>query len=371
MKKIYFILLVLAFLMSTRISTIACFSSDFARQVPQTALQALSKPVSFWVGENQTTEALSQASRLMVNTTTMSPDIPPIVGISSPVSFSVPEPVPSKITEVNTKSIHDALATEIPVSKKNNRNSFALIIGNEDYNSFQAGLSAEANVDFALNDARLFKEYTIKTLGVPEKNIIYLENARSLEMQKAIKKLSLIIKTTQGKANVIVYYAGHGLPDEQTKEPYLIPVDVTGSDLNYGIRLSEFYKDLTEFKANQIVCFFDACFTGGARNQGLIAARGVKIKPVESAINGNLIVLSASSEQQSALPYNAMQHGMFTYFLLKKIQETQGEVSMQELSEFIINEVSLNSLLINNKEQTPKLNKGAFTKTEWANWHLN
>jgi uncharacterized caspase-like protein len=208
-------------------------------------------------------------------------------------------------------------------------------------------------------------------LGVPEKNIIYLENARSLEMQKAIKKLSLIIKTTQGKANVIVYYAGHGLPDEQTKEPYLIPVDVTGSDLNYGIRLSEFYKDLTEFKANQIVCFFDACFTGGARNQGLIAARGVKIKPVESAINGNLIVLSASSEQQSALPYNAMQHGMFTYFLLKKIQETQGEVSMQELSEFIINEVSLNSLLINNKEQTPKLNKGAFTKTEWANWHLN
>ena len=25
---------------------------------------------------------------------------------------------------------------------------------------------------------------------------------------------------------LIFYYAGHGFPDEQTKEPYLIPVDV-------------------------------------------------------------------------------------------------------------------------------------------------
>ena len=47
----------------------------------------------------------------------------------------------------------------IPVNNKKNPHRYALIIGNEDYSSFQTDLSSEVNVDYAINDAKVFSEY--------------------------------------------------------------------------------------------------------------------------------------------------------------------------------------------------------------------
>ena len=57
----------------------------------------------------------------------------------------------------------------IPVNSKN-KFRYALIIGNEDYSSFQSNLNSEQNVPFAINDARIFKQYALKTLGVKSEN---------------------------------------------------------------------------------------------------------------------------------------------------------------------------------------------------------
>ena len=54
--------------------------------------------------------------------------------------------------------------------------------------------------------------------------------------------MMIIIKKLGSTAELIVYYAGHGYPDETTKVPYLIPVDVPASDLSYAIKLDDFYK---------------------------------------------------------------------------------------------------------------------------------
>ena len=52
-----------------------------------------------------------------------------------------------------------------------------------------------------------------------------------------------------------------------------------------------------------------------------------------------------------------MQHGMFTYFLLKKIQETKGNIDLQTLFNFVHFNVREKSLLINNQFQTPTITK--------------
>ena len=248
---------------------------------------------------------------------------------------------------------------------------FALIIGNEDYNTHQRELGNEINVDFARNDALSFQKYSTSVLGIPEKNVTLLLDATSASIWQAVDKINKLIKVSNGKAEVFFYYAGHGLPDEVTKEPYLIPVDVSGGNLTYAIKLNEVYAKFTEFPSQKVVVFLDACFSGGARNQTLLAARGVKVKPKYDALTGNIVVFAASSDEQSSLPLKEKQHGLFTYYLLKKLQETKGDVTLSELSDYIYENVSLNSILVNNKEQSPQTLFSISVEGKWSSWTLH
>lgn len=251
-----------------------------------------------------------------------------------------------------------------------NHNRYALIIGNEDYKSHQMGLSSESNVDFAVNDAASFRDYARGIFCIPNENIIYLTNARAVEMHRAIEKISLLIELSKGNAEVIFYFAGHGFPDEVTKEPYIMPVDVSGNDLRFAIKLKDLYEKLSEHPHARLTVFLDACFSGGARNQGLLAARAVKVRPKDEALLGNLIVFSASSEQESSLPFKDQEHGMFTYHLLKKMKESNGNVTYGELSDYIVTEVARRSILINNKPQNPQVNISPQISEDWKNWGL-
>jgi len=256
---------------------------------------------------------------------------------------------------------------QIPENKEKDGYRFALIIGNEDYSSYQPGLNSEMNVIYAKNDAVIFKEYAFKTLGVPEDHIIFMSDATLAQMNRGLTKLNLLIKNSYGEADVFVYYAGHGLPDDKTKEAYLLPVDVSGTELSMAIPLKEVYQKLSEYPSKQVTCFLDCCFSGGARNNGLIAARGVKVKPREVALTGNLVVFTATSGEQSALAFDEKKHGIFTYYLLKKLKETQGKTTYGDLADYLKKEISLQSVLINNKEQEPQVNVGEKVSDSWKN----
>jgi hypothetical protein len=259
--------------------------------------------------------------------------------------------------------------TDIPSSNIKQYHAYALIIGNEDYRSKQRGLTSEQNVDYATNDAVVFSQYCIKTLGIPSNQVRLLQNATAAEMNQAIAWLANLSKIENGNAKLIFYYSGHGLPHEQTKEAYLIPVDVSGINLDYAVKVNDIYSRLTEYPAQQITVFLDACFSGGARNEGLLAMRGVRIKPRENMIAGNLVVLSSSTGEESSAAYNEKQHGFFTYFLLKKLQETKGEATLAELSDYLRQSVTKASAL-EGKIQTPQVKVSPQLENNWGSLKL-
>lgn len=246
-------------------------------------------------------------------------------------------------------------------------NKYALVIGNEDYSSFQTGLTSEVNVDFAVNDAAVFKDYVVKTLGVPEKQAKFLKNATFGQMSQGIAWISNLAKIENGNAELFFYYSGHGLPDDQTKEAYLIPVDVSGTNVTQGIKLNDVYKKLTENPSKKITVFLDACFSGGARNQGLIAMKGVKVKAKENAASGNMVVFTSSSGEESSGVFREKQHGFFTYYLLKKLQETKGEINYKEIANYIISNVTKETGLIS-KTQTPTISYSPQVEGIWEGW---
>ena len=230
-----------------------------------------------------------------------------------------------------TKVILSDVDIDIPVNNITKPNTYALIIGNEDYSSFQTGLSNEVNVDYAINDAKVFKEYCIKVMGIPEKQIKLLTNATAGQMSQGMAWINNLAKIDDGKAELIFYYSGHGLPDEQTKESYMMPVDISGSNVSLGIKLSDLYSKLNEFPVKKVSVFLDACFSGGARNQGLIAMKGVKIKPKENMINGNMVVFSSSTGDESSGVYRETTW-LYDILFAKKAARNQRRYYLQRIS---------------------------------------
>ena len=61
---------------------------------------------------------------------------------------------------------------------------------------------------------------------------------------------------------------------------------------------------------------------------------------------------------------------MFTYLLLKNIQQTRGKVSYEELFTKLRSEVSLNAIKVNSKSQTPNLLMSNQIADDWKKWTL-
>jgi hypothetical protein len=268
----------------------------------------------------------------------------------------------------NSLKISD-IEINIPVNSKK-KFRYALIIGNEDYSSFQSNLNKEQNVPFAINDARTFKQYALKTLGVKNENCFYLINATKGQIQQYIDLICKIVSKENSNAELIFYYSGHGYPDEISKTSYIIPVDISASTIENAISIDSILEEFQKSRANKIYCFIDACFSGGSRGNDLLVTRGVKINPKKINISDNIIVMTASSDTQSALSYKEKKHGMFTYFLLKKLQLTKGKVKFGEWFNFVKEKVSVFSLKINYKEQDPKILLGLSIQNKWENWEF-
>jgi len=251
-----------------------------------------------------------------------------------------------------------------------NPHLYGLVIGNEDYRSFQPTLQTESNVEFAQNDARIFREYLIKTLGAPESNVTCLTNATASQISRYLSWLEKIAEVEKEQAELVFYYSGHGYPDEITKDAYIIPVDVSATDLGGAIRLAAVYKQLTKNPAKRVLVFLDACFSGAGRDEPLLALKSVVIKPNEDQIGGNLVVMTSSSGVESSGLYQQEKHGLFTYFLLRKIQQTKGKVTLSELSEYLKQEVAKKALVINKKDQHPQVLFSPEIEGIWETWKL-
>ena len=245
-----------------------------------------------------------------------------------------------------------------------NKNTFALIIGNEIYKN-------EVEVSFANNDSKIFCQYVEKTLGVPHDQIKYIENAGYNDIRIAINWLTQAMKVCRGKGKAIVYYAGHGIPNESDMSPYLLPVDGIGNDPASAYSLKELYDKLGSVEAQSVTIFLDACFSGSKRDDGMLtSARGVALKAKAGIPKGNMVVFSAAQGDETAYPYKDKQHGMFTYYLLKKLQETKGDVTLGELSEYLKDEVGRQSFIKNNKIQTPTVSVAPSLKESWRQLKL-
>jgi len=245
----------------------------------------------------------------------------------------------------------------IPISKKSNRNTLAIIFGIENYRNV-------SNVNFAFRDATTMKEYFSKAIGIPEEQIYFRTNDEVTlgEFRKIFSKNGWLDKRViENKTDIYFYYAGHGAPAIKEEKAFLIPFD---GDPNYpvqtGYSLETVFENLSKLNANSVTVFLDACFTGANReNEMLLAdARPVSIQLKNNYVN-NVTVFSATSSNEISSSYPKNKHGLFSYFLMKGMQgeadeNNDNKITIQELFDFTKSNVSKTAGTLD-REQTPQL----------------
>ena len=268
------------------------------------------------------------------------------------------------IQQQNVKLGTSDVDENIPENPTTNNKTFAVVIANQNYTNV-------AGVPLALNDGLAFSKYCEKTLGMPAENVRYYADASYGTMLRAIRDIKNIANAFNGDINIVFYYAGHGIPNEATKDAYLLPTDADGTQTEGCYSLNKLYTELGSTKAKEIVVFLDACFSGSKREEGMLAsARGVALKAKQEDPRGNMVVFSAASGDETAFPYSAKGHGLFTYYLLKKLQESKGDVNLGELSDYISENVKQQSVVINRKVQTPTATPSTWIATGWKEMTL-
>ena len=249
---------------------------------------------------------------------------------------------------------------DIPESGINNKHSVAIIIGNKNYVNPDV-----PEVTFAHRDAAIMEQYLIKTLGYDE--IIIETDATQGKFlalfgsEKRDGKLQDYVKSDE--SDVFIYYSGHGAPDPENKDGYFVPVDCDPSlvDVN-GYSLDLFYKKLNNLKAKSITVVIDACFSGSS-DQGMllknISPIGIQIDNAV-ALKEHINVFTSSSGEQVSSWYPDKKHSLYTYYFLKGLkgaadQDNNSEISMDELHQYVNEEVTYMARKLNSREQSPDL----------------
>ena len=282
----------------------------------------------------------------------------------APKKEDTPTPAHSSTSASKKEEIRADVDVNLPTTTISNANTFAVIIANEHYQDV-------APVPYANNDGAIFAEYCRQSLGLPATNVHLVKDATLNNMKREINWLKQVSDAYKGAAKIIVYYAGHGIPDESTRNAYLLPIDGFGTDITTGYSLQSLYATLGALQAKSITVFLDACFSGSMRDGGMMAsARGVAIKANRNVPTGNMVVFSAASGEETAYPYKEKHHGLFTYYLLKKLQMSKGNMSLGDLQDYVTDEVAKKSIVVNGKSQTPTVTPSANIGEGWRSWTL-
>ena len=245
---------------------------------------------------------------------------------------------------------------DIPSLEMVNDKMFAVIIANEHYQQDQ-------NVPYAIHDGEVFGQYCHQVLGIPEKNIHLVTDATLNNIRFEVDWMKNQLDAYPGEGKGLFYYAGHGIPDETSRNAYLLPVDGYAENLASSYGLDALYSYLGSADAKMVLYFIDACFSGTTRDGEMMAeSRGVSVNTKEGVLQGAAMAFSAAQGNEAAYAYPEKSHGLFTYFLLKKLKATKGDLTAGELADYLNEQVTRVSAEDRPKSQHPK---AASTLPDW------
>lgn len=304
-----------------------------------------------------------------------------------------------------TRIQDDHVEYNIPVTSVKNEDMYVLIIANENYGSSTTSVLIP-DVPYALNDGELMREYLVKALGVPERQVKVLKNATMQDIeQEGIHWLAELSQAVAGKkgdeiiptANILIYFAGHGFVDLDGVA-YLMPTGINTANIeslqagkkgNQGFdivlskkeskRLAEQCLSIeglcSRFNAKvlpvkNLTLVVDASFNGMGRDGKPLVRSERKDegkKRRKPTLRSDVVAMLAADYTKTAFAFDEHQHGFLTYFLLKEVK-LQGDnifrLTYQDLFEEVARKLGKESALQNRWQEAIGIAGGKY-KEGW------
>lgn len=274
----------------------------------------------------------------------------------------------------------------IPHIEENiNSKTYALIIADEEYTA------PLPNCDFATNDGDVLHQYFVHTLGIPTRHVKVLHNAGRQEIyNEGIHWLKDIIKAQSGDVHIIIYYAGHGVSNQKWA-PYLMPsgVDVSkirafrsktgtlpedivlkGGDAEKILSQCISFDTLTGWfnrvEALSYTFIIDASFDGIQRSgKPFFTIKKESKRYRTPRVRSDIVVFMAADGDKTAYSFIDQHHGFFTYYILKELKYTRGEITFQDLFNNVTKNQAYESSL-QGKLQEPSMIIGGKLGDNWG-----
>ncbi len=217
----------------------------------------------------------------------------------------------------------------------------AVVVGIEDY-AFLPG------VPYAERDAEAFYSLLVYTLGVPPHRVGFLKGtATADDILDAVEEAA----EQAGRGGTLwVYFAGHGAASPVDGERVLLGVDTQAnveSVERRALPVDRLADAMEESSASRLILVLDACYAGVGRDgEELFEGQRVLVPSHAVEDRNDVLLWSATTENELSGPYEDAGHGLFTYFVVGALRgwadgemdgEPDGRVTLDEAQAYVTN----------------------------------
>jgi WD40 repeat protein len=232
-----------------------------------------------------------------------------------------------------------------------------LVVGINEYSN------AKLNLNYAKPDAESFGKIVDEHSASLFKNVrMHALYDKQANRENILKKLDELKTEIHPEDVFIFYYAGHGsMVDNKF---YFIPTNNLrlydqGELEKDALEASIVQEKLKEISALKQLIVMDACQSGGSVE--LLATRGASEEKAIAQLSRStgVHVLASAGSEQFATEFAELQHGLFTYVLLKGLDgdadgaPKDGKVTIYELKSYIDDQVPEMTRKMKGKPQYP------------------
>ena len=233
-------------------------------------------------------------------------------GTSGPVNLFQEKEIQPIQTIVKKPSVssgqYDGIGSTL-ISELGNREYYGLIIGIDQYDDPQI-----QTLDNPVNDSKALYHVLNTYYSFTSQNLQLLENPTRAEIIDALDQLSQKITETD---HVLIFYAGHGIWNEQLNQGYWLPADASLETKSAWLSNSTIRDYLGGIKSKHTLLISDACFSGG-----ILKERGVE----SSKVILELYKMPSRKAMTSGTMTTVPDNSVFIHYLLKNLEYNEARL---------------------------------------------